>query len=182
MTNKIKQQLVFILLIFVGAGFCYFNYILQPLDKKYNEAAIKLNQVETKLAELKIRAMELPKLKAEMESLQKEVAVLEKLLPQNKEIPGLLRTIARKAQRYNLQINVLTPAKIAPMEHYNELPFQVNLRGKYHPLAHFLADIGQEMRLMSVRSVNMNYSGSTDKNDTLNIVSDFTLIAYTYKE
>jgi type IV pilus assembly protein PilO len=182
MTNKIKQALIIIFVIFLGGIFCYYNYLLKPINDKYKDSANKLRQHERKLAELRLRIQDLPKLKAETELLQREVDSLGKLLPQQKEVPGLLRIITKRAQKNNLQINTLSPGNIAAREHYNEIPFQINIRGRYHSVARFLADIGQEARIITARDLNLTYSGSSVKGDQFNLTADFVLLSYMYKE
>ncbi len=182
MTNKIRQQVILLVVAFVAVCLLFYNFLLAPLNLKTRDLQAKVNQQEAKLAQLKIRAQELPKLKAEMDLLKTEVAELEKLLPKDREMPALLRTITRKAQRYGLLINNFVAGKIEPKDNYSEMPFQVNLRGRYHPLARFLTDIGQENRLMSSRNLRLTYSPAANKADPTNIVVDFSLVAYMYKE
>ena len=182
MTNKVTQALIIIFVVFLGAAFCYYSYLLKPLDNRYRDASNDLRQKQTKLTELRIRVQELPRLKAETETLQKEVDNLGRLLPQQKEIPGLLRIITRRAQKNNLQINSLSPGKLSTQPHYSEIPFQVTLKGRYHSLARFFAEIGQDVRIISARDLNMTYSGSNVKGDQFDLTADFVLLSYMYKE
>ena len=182
MTNRVKQSLIIIYTVFFGAIFCYYTYLFKPLNDRYKDAANRLNLEQTKLASLRIRVQDLPKLKAETEMLHQEVDRLAKLLPQHEEIPGLLRIITKRAQKNELQINTLSPGKISSQQNLNEIPFQVYLKGRYHSLARFLADIGQEARIISVRDLNMTYFGSTNKKEQHNLSSDFVLLSYTYSE
>lgn len=181
MTPKLQQTIIAVVLFFGMVLFAMYNYMLVPLDKKQKEADIKYTALERKLIETKRRAQELPKLQAEMQYLQREVAELEKLLPQEKEVPGLLRIISRKAQGYQLQVGSIKPLAIIPKEHYNEVPFQISLKGRYHTLARFFADIGQTTRLLSVRNVTYStYSGTKEDPQTLS--ADFTFVAYTFRQ
>jgi len=98
---------------------------------------------EARLEEMKATALELPKLQAEMAVLELEVADLEKRLPKEKEIPELLRTITKTAQRYNLKISNFNPSKIVEQPNYSEVPFEMVVQGNYHSLAYFLTDLGR---------------------------------------
>ena len=181
MTKKLQQNLIALVIFFAMATFGFYNYLWTPLDKKCTEAETKFSQVEKKLASTKRRAQELPKLQAEMQYLKREVSQLEKFLPEDKEIPGLIRIITKKAQGYQLQLASLNPRPIVAMQHYNEVPFQISLRGRYHSLARFFTDIGQTSRLLSVRDVSYTaYKGSVK--DPQTITTNFTFVAYTYRQ
>jgi Tfp pilus assembly protein PilO len=69
---------------------------------------------------------------------------------------------------------------MASQSSYNEVPFQITLSGTYHSLAHFLADLGQESRIISEKNINFTpESSGKDYSTTIN--AGFVLIAYTFK-
>ncbi len=180
MTKKIQQNLIVLAILISGFSFVYFKYLVAPLNDKYNDNLKKLIQVESKLADTKRKALELPKLQADMKNLEQEVADLEKLLPKDKEIPALLRTVTKVAQKYQLKITNITPGTIVSQANYNEIPFQMTIQGTYHAVAYFLCDIGQESRILSVKNVNFTaLTPSKDNPNTVNVTCVF--LAYTFK-
>lgn len=179
MTKKMQQHLIVLVLFAAGGIYAYYSYLLGPLKAKYQTSLDTLRTTETRLGEMRRRAQELPKLKAEMALLEKEVTDLEQLLPRDREIPDLLRTITKTAHRYHLKITSLTPSPIVPQNNYNEVPFQITLQGSYHSLAFFLAELGQEPRILSARNIGYT-AGPVSKEGTLVSVT-FTLVAYTFK-
>jgi len=180
MTKNIQKNLIILAVLITGFLFVYFNYFIAPLNARYKESLSKLGQVESKLADTKRKALELPKLQADMASLEQEVSDLEKLLPKDKEIPGLLRIVTKTAQKYQLKITNITPGGINSQTNYNEIPFQMTIQGTYHGLAYFLSDIGQESRILSVRNINfVSTPPSKDNPNTINI--NCTFVAYTFK-
>jgi len=182
MLSRTNQQFIIIVLIFAVCAFAYYVYLLEPLDRKYYDSASTFKQMESRLSDFRMRVQELPKIKAQTDSLLAEVNELGKLLPKEEEIPALLRAITNKAQKYGLQLDSLAPAKLTPQQNYKEIPFQVNLRGRYNSVGSFLADIGQESRIIGARDLNMIYSVSGNKNDQSNITADFTLLSYSCNE
>jgi type IV pilus assembly protein PilO len=180
MTKNIQKNLIIILILIVGLSFVYINYVISPLNSKYQEKLDKIASVETKLADTKRKAMELPKLQLSMKNLENEVADLEQLLPREKEVPGLIRIVTKTAQKYQLKISNITPGSVSSQPNYNEIPFQMTIQGTYHSLAYFLNEIGQEARILSVK--NINYSGTTASKENSNTISvNCTLVAYTFK-
>lgn len=175
-----QQNIIMIVLVTFGLGFVYFKYMITPLNTKYAEGLKTLNQVENKLAEMKRRALELPRLQAEMQLLEEEVASLEKLLPKETEISGLLRLVTKTAQKYKLTVKTIVPATVVQQENLNEVPFQMTIQGTYHSLAYFLSDICQEDRILGVKNIILN-SFMGDKNNPSSVNVTFILLAYTFR-
>lgn len=180
MTKQVIQNIIVILLFIVLIAYAGNRFLLGPQKVKYNEAWTTLDQTQKKLAEMQQRALDLPRLRAERELLNREVAELEKLLPLEKEIPQLLRSMTKTAQQYQLKITQITPQAVVPQANYNELPFLISVQGTYHSLGLFLADMGQGGRLMSSRNLTIAPIDST-KNGPASISATFVLVAYTFK-
>jgi len=175
-----QQNLIVLAITFVALIFVYFSYLIAPLKRRYAETTIRLANTESKLTDMRKRALELPKLQADMAFLEQEVEDLGNRLPKEKEIPSLLRTMTKTAQKYHLKITNITPQPMAAQPSYNEVPFQITLSGTYHSLAHFLAELGQESRILSEKNINFT-PGSSGKENTTTINANFVLIAYTFK-
>jgi len=180
MTKNIQKHLIILVMLIAGLSFGYYSYLLTPLNAKYKASLSKLQSVESKLADTKRKALELPKLQLGMQYLEMEVADLEKLLPKEKELPGLIRIVTKTASKYQLKITNITPGPIIAQPNYNEIPFQMTIQGSYHSLAYFLNEIGQESRILSVKNlVFTSVAPTKESSDTLNV--NCTLIAYTFK-
>lgn len=181
MSKKMQQNLIVLAVTFIALVFVYFNYLIAPMKQKYAATSQKLEQTEARLAEMKKRAMELPRLQAEMAMLEQEVEDLGKRLPKDKELPALLKTVTKIAQKYRLKVSNITPQAGASQPNYNEVPFQITLTGTFHSFAHFLADIGQQSRILSEKNVMFNGASSGAKDYSVTINANFTLLAYTFK-
>jgi len=181
MSKKMQQNLIVLAITFVALVFVYFSYLIAPLKHKYAETTEQLKQTESKLSDMKKRALELPKLQSEMALLEQEVEDLGKRLPKEKEVPILLKTMTKTAQKYHLKITSISPQPVASQSNYNEVPFQIILSGSYHSFAHFLAEMGQESRILSEKNIvyTSGYSGGKDNSTTIN--ATFILVAYTFK-
>jgi type IV pilus assembly protein PilO len=180
MTKKMQQNIIFLVIVAFGLGYVYFKYLLSPLQQKQTDALAQLQKQESKLTEMKRRALELPKLQAEMQMLQDEVAGLEKLLPKDKEVSELLRTVTKTAHNYHLSIMSITPQPLISQSNYNEIPFQMTVLGNYHAIANFLAEIGQDSRILSSRNINFTSMPAT-KDNLATVSANFVLVAYTFK-
>jgi type IV pilus assembly protein PilO len=181
MSKKMQQNLIVLAVTFIALVFVYFNYLIAPMKQKYSETSKKLEQTEARLTEMRRRALELPRLQAEMAMLEQEVEDLGKRLPKDKELPSLLKTVTKIAQKYHLKVSNISPQPVAPLPNYNEIPFAIALTGSFHSFAHFLADIGQQPRILSERNINFTSASAGPKDYSITINASFTLIAYTFK-
>ena len=180
MSKKMQQNLIVLAITFIALVFVYFSYLIAPLKRRYAESSAQLMQTESKLSDMKKRALELPKLQADMALLEQEVEDLGKRLPKEKELPVLLKTMSKTAQKFHLKITSISPMPVSAQSNYNEVPFQIVLSGSYHSLAHFFSELGQESRIFSERNV-IFAPGTGGKDNTTTINVNFTLIAYTFK-
>lgn len=182
MTKKMQQNIIFMVLVLGGLLFVYTRLLMKPLNEKFTDASTRLVQTETKLAEMKQRALTLPQLQADMKFLEAEVSDLEKLLPKEKEAPGLLRTVTNLAKKNGVRIANIVPGAIVSQPNYNELPYQMTISGTYHSVARFLTDIGQSSRVLSTKNILFSFlSGGNSKENPHSITVTFTLTAYTFK-
>lgn len=180
MDKNTRQNIVALIIGFVLAVFFYYKFLIVPLDKKYSDSVDNLKQTQARLGDMKRRALELPKLQSEMKLLESEVSALEKRLPKDKEIPGLLRTITKTGQHFQIKIISIAPSAVVTALNYNEVPFQISAQGTYHNLANFFAEIGQDSRILSIKDVTYNvFSPTKDNPSTVSVT--FGLIAYTFK-
>lgn len=180
MSKKTQQNLIVLAVCFVAMVFIYYSYLLTPLKNKYKAEEIRLTDTESKLVEMKKRALELPKLQADMTFLQQEVEDLGKMLPKDKEIPQLLKTITKISQKYHLKVSNITPQPVASQPNYNEIPFLLTINGTFHSFAQFLSEIGQESRILNSKGISFEgASGSGKDRSTVNV--NLTIVAYTFK-
>ena len=177
-----QQNIIFMVLILGGMLFVYVRLLMTPLNQKYSETRTRLEQTESKLAEMRQRALALPRLQADMKYLEAEVADLEKLLPKEKEVPGLLRTVTKAALSQGIRIVQFNPGAVVSQTNYSELPYQMTVSGNYHSVARFLTDIGQSSRLLSTKNIVFSFMTGGNTKDTPHTISvTFTLVAYTFK-
>ncbi|MFH1368253.1 MAG: type 4a pilus biogenesis protein PilO [Elusimicrobiota bacterium] len=181
MSKKMQQNLIVLGVCFIAMIFIYYSYLLSPLRKKYADEEKKLADIQLRISEMSQRALELPKLQAEMTFLQQEVEDLGKMLPKDKDVPVLLKTITKISQKYRLKVSNISPQSVVSLANYNEIPFLLTLTGTYHSLAQFLAEIGQESRILNSKNVAFSASGDTSKGAKTTISVNFTLMAYTFK-
>ena len=178
----------------IAVSYVYFGTRLLPVC--YQVRKDKITQLEdehTKLdAELeKARQMvgNLAKLEAEYERLHLQWVSAQELLPEEQEMPDLLRKVTTAGTKAGIEFMLFQPLAPIAQEMFKEHPVRVRVRGGYHQLGIFLSRLANMSRIVNVSDLKVTAftknqktkKGKTDRSSS-SIVADFTLSAYTLFE
>ncbi|MEZ4484943.1 MAG: type 4a pilus biogenesis protein PilO [Syntrophotaleaceae bacterium] len=135
-------------------GFVYFVYL-----EKHKEY-VKLEQTKSsrlaKLQEDRSIADNLPKFKSEYESMKRKLDKALAELPNQKEIPNLLTSIASLAKDNGLDVLQFKPGGEKPQGFYAEVPVSLKLVGSYHEVAMFAYDVSNMARIVNINNLKMD--------------------------
>lgn len=91
----------------------------------------------------------LPEMREQLASLEAQMTRLRTMLPTDAEIPSLLDSISDAAVDNRLTIETIRLRPTQPQAHYIEQPLDIQVRGGYHQLARFIADIAALPRIVT---------------------------------
>jgi type IV pilus assembly protein PilO len=155
-TLKLYQQLIVlgVIVLLVAAAFVFGVYrpMLQELKDLDNEYA----RVESKLLEDQRIASDLPAFRAEFEKLQAQLNEALAELPNQKEIPSLLTSIAGLAREEGLEVLSFKPKVEQIKGFYAEVPVDLELQGAYHEVAMFFYKVGNLARIVNINNLYMD--------------------------
>jgi len=132
----------------MGAGFYYFIYM--PRLTKLNELKEKFAGIEAQLASARAAAANLEDFQKEYEKAQIQFKLALQLLPDKKEIPGLLESVSRSGKDSGLDFLLFQPGKEVNKGFYAEIPVDIQVRGGYHHLAMFFARVANLSRIVNI--------------------------------
>ena len=154
-----KIKMPYRLLIFAGtivllvALFIYFLYMPKAEQiEKTNKQIATLNQ---RLNKARIRARNLKKFEQEFAQVDAQFKEALKLLPNEKEIPKLLRNITQLGSDSALEFRLFVPKKERTGDFYMEIPVSLEVSGTYHNVAVFFDKVGQMERIVNILNVSM---------------------------
>jgi len=148
-------------LVLIAAGFLYFMYL--PQKKELATLQKKNHTLEAKLREDQRIANNLPKFKAEYEKMKLQLDEALKELPNEKEIPTLLSSIASLAKDNGLDILRFRPGKESTKGFYAEVPVELKLTGTYHQVGKFFYDVGNLSRIVNISNVSLSPKPENDE-------------------
>ena len=102
------------------------------------------------------------------------MATMRAMLPTSAEIPSLLDSISDAAVNNNLSIETIRLRPTVRNTHYVEHPLDIQVRGGYHELAQFVADISQLARIVTQHDLAL--APAEQSGDSLRM----SLVARTY--
>ncbi|WGI26108.1 type 4a pilus biogenesis protein PilO [Halomonas alkaliantarctica] len=130
------------------------------------------------LSEYRSKASEaafLPEMREQLATLEGQLGRMRTMLPTDAEIPSLLDSISDAAVDNRLTIETIRLRPTQTQAHYVEQPLDIQVRGGYHQLARFSADIASLPRMVTQHDFNLEPVDS--RGDTLRL----SLLARTYR-
>lgn len=149
-----KKILILVGILGVIAGI-YFYLLFIPLQ---NDLKILKGDLDKHIKELndgKMITRDLEKFKGQVEKLNTELSSALIQLPNEKEIPEILKSISRLGKESNLEFTLFKPRPEEPQQFYAKVPIDLVMVGSYHNIGHFFDKIGKLPRIINVVDFNM---------------------------
>ncbi|SDN42313.1 type IV pilus assembly protein PilO [Vreelandella arcis] len=121
-------------------------------------------------------AVQLPKMREQLATLEDQMARLRAILPTDAEIPSLLDSISDAAVDNRLTIETIRLRPTVTQPHYVEQPLDIQVRGDFHQIARFVADMASLSRLVTQHDFALERADSNG--DTLRL----SMLARTYRD
>lgn len=162
--------------LFTGLfAYVFLFYFWLPTSKTIEENTAKAESIQRdidKARKMKEKCKDLEGTLAALK-LEKEAAI--KKLPNDRNIPGLIRTITALSKKYQINVRSISPSGQARVEYFTKVSYALSITGTYHNIGRFLTAIGLEERILTSENLNMTAGGGD-----ASVSATFTLAAYQY--
>lgn len=152
--SAVQKVLLFALTLLVMGGAFYFLKFESQLNT-LTQLKAKIAEQQKKLVTLKAAAAKVQVLEKELEKSEEELAKLLMLLPDQKEIPGLLENVSRLGAKVGLENILFQPQPEVVQEFYAIIPVKLDLVGTFNDLGVFLDNISKLDRILKVESLSL---------------------------
>jgi type IV pilus assembly protein PilO len=184
---KLQKVLISILLIgilsyvYFGSSFFSFCYKvrkakIEELDKEYSKLSAELEKARKMVGNL-------ARMEAEYQRLHEQWLSAKELLPEDEEMPDLLRKITTAGNQAGVKFVLFQPQAPAQGEFYTAHPTKVKIRGGYHQVGIFLSRLANLPRIVNVSGLSLGSQDGKGKKDQVDandtVFAEFTLTAYT---
>ncbi|MBM4339004.1 MAG: pilus assembly protein PilO [Deltaproteobacteria bacterium] len=149
-----KKVLILVGILCVIAGvYLYLMYL--PLQNEMKTLKMDLDKLLKEANQGKMIARDLDKFKAQVKELQEELDKALTQLPNEKEIPDILKSISRLGRESSLEFTLFKPKPEEPQQFYARVPIDLVMAGSYHNIGLFFDKIGKLPRIINVIDFNM---------------------------
>ena len=170
----------------LGAGALYVFFATTYVPFTYPVNAAKMSELKADfekksndLARARQSVADLPRFQAEFAALHERYEMAAELLPTEKEMPGILRRITLAGQQCGVEFESFRPEAEVIKEHYIEIPIQLHVRGGYHEVGQFLAEVSNMPRIMKISNLQVLANPKVAEDESETTEARFTVTAYT---
>jgi len=151
-TSKKVLLLVVILCVIVGL---YFYSFYTPRHDELKVAKVELSKLTNELNNSKAITRDLQKFKDQVGKLNEELKNVLTQLPNEKEIPEILKTISSLGKESTLEFTLFRPKPEEPQQFYAKVPIELVALGSYHNIGMFFDKVSKLPRIINVVDFNM---------------------------
>jgi len=171
-----KKVLILGGILCVFAGLYLYTFFL-PAQEELNGLKGELNKSVKELNESKTITTDLKKFKDQVQKLDMELINALAQLPNEKEIPEILKNISSIGKASNLEFALFKPKPEEPQQFYAKVPIEMIVLGSYHSTGIFFDKISKLPRIINI--VDFNISRAKDvkgKGETESLVKTSCLV------
>jgi type IV pilus assembly protein PilO len=149
-----KKVLILVAILVAIAGL-YLYALIIPLQDELKVAKAELRKLEQELNNSKAITRELPKFREQVAKLNEELKNALTQLPNEKEIPEILKTISSLGKESGLEFTLFRPKPEEPQQFYAKVPIELVALGNYHNVGIFFDKVSKLPRIINVIDFNM---------------------------
>ncbi len=149
-----KKVLILVGILCVIAGLYLYLFFL-PWQDSMNVAKGELSKLTKELNESRAITRDLEKFKEQVDRLNGELKNALTQLPNEKEIPEILKSISSLGKESNLEFTLFRPKPEVPQQFYAQVPIELTVLGSYHNIGIFFDKVSKLPRIINVVDFNM---------------------------
>lgn len=144
------------------------TYVIGPAYRNLDAKNQEYTKLEYDLNEKKKVAEDRKVFETKLENLKIELELMKSQLPDQKEIPNLLKTISSLGKESGLQFLLFRPKSEIPKDFYAEIPVELQFEGDFHEVATFFSNVGNLDRIINIGNVAISRRGEEVEKTILN--------------
>ena len=149
-----KKVIILVVILIVITGLYLYVFFL-PGREELNMSRAELGRLTKELNESKAIVRELENFKEQIAKLNEELKTALTQLPNEKEIPEILKNISSLGKESNLEFTLFRPKPEEPQQFYAKVPIELIVLGSYHNIGLFFDRVGKLPRIINVVDFNM---------------------------
>ena len=174
-----KKVLILVGILCVIAGLYLYVFFL-PWQDSMSVAKGELSKLTKELNESRAVTRDLEKFKEQVDRLNAELKSALTQLPNEKEIPEILKSISSLGKESNLEFTLFRPKPEVPQQFYAQVPIELTVLGSYHNIGIFFDKVSKLPRIINVVDFNMTRVRDVKGKDEAAVRTSCLLNTYRY--
>ncbi len=175
-----KKLLILVCILGAISG-VYFQTFFSPRQEELKILDGDLNKLVKELNESKAVTRDYQKFKEQVAKLNDELTNALTQLPNEKEIPEILKTITSLGKESNLEFTLFRPKGEEPQKFYANVPIELTVSGSYHNTGIFFDKVGKLPRIINVVDFNMTRAKETKGKGESEVLVKTSCLVHTYR-
>ncbi|MBU0509527.1 type 4a pilus biogenesis protein PilO [bacterium] len=180
--SQATQKWIIILTLAFGTVYAFVNFAYIPRQEKARRLASEIATESDLLARGKRIAANYQTMQEDYERLMQSWSIAHELLPTQREMEGLLKTITLAGQKRGVTFTLFRPLDPVEKPYYWENPIQIRTLSTYHDLGAFLSDVAALDRIVNVNDLKLREYKSRRKRSSETVDAEFVASIYIFKE
>jgi type IV pilus assembly protein PilO len=145
--------------VVAGMAIClavlFYIYFLKDMIRHRDDLLSENHKLEISVQQITAFETRLETYKKELIQLEERLAVLQSILPAEKETPDFLKSVQQMAASSSLRINRFQPKLMVPRDFYSDWPIEIIVEGNYNGLGLFFEKMSQATRIIDVDTLSI---------------------------
>ena len=180
--NKLPwwAQIGAFVVVCAGAVYGFYYFYASEMQTSIATREARLKTLRADVAKGVATARQLQEFQAQVNQLEQRLEGLRQVLPEEKDVAEILKSIQGLATQSNLAIQRFTPDKEVQQPTYKEVPYKLQAEGTYHNLGYFFDRISKFPRIINVGKISIKAKTPPEPNAT--IVAECTATTFVLQE
>jgi type IV pilus assembly protein PilO len=175
-----KKVLILVAILCVIVGLYLYAFFL-PQQDTLKVARVELSRLAKELNESKAITRDLQKFKEQVQKLNEELKIALTQLPNEREIPEILKNISSLGKESNLEFTLFRPKPEEPQQFYAKVPIELVALGSYHNIGIFFDKVSKLPRIINVVDFNMTRAKDVKGKSETEILVKTSCMINTYR-
>jgi len=153
LSPKATAGVLIALLVIIGA-LAYF-LVFKGWKQQIASYESQIQKVEADIQKGRMLQMRVNEFNRQINELKEQLAKLKEIMPTKSEAGKFYSNLNLLANESQVYIRSIKAANQIPTEVYTELPYNLELRARYHDIGQFFASLANFPKIINVRDLNM---------------------------
>jgi type IV pilus assembly protein PilO len=140
---------------------CGYYFLLMPQFERKDTQEAERKKADQELTKLRRLNNDIIKARVEYAELKVKLEDAMRQMPEEKEIPALLRQVSFTASESKTRVKYFAPRGLQPVDFYAELPFDLKYTAPYHNVGYFFDGIRRLERIVHITSFTLESKGQS---------------------